>query len=266
MSRIQDRFAELRDMNRGGFISFIVAGDPSPARTINIARTIIDAGADILELGVPFSDPIADGPTIQQANERALKACTNPDKIFDIVHEIRGFSDIPLVFLTYYNIVQKRGMEKFYKDSADAGVDGILIADMPIEESTQALKTARTYDIDQIFLVAPTTSDTRLGHILEHASGFIYLVSLLGVTGAREKISTTTLELVKRVRPRTNLPIAVGFGISTPEHVKAVIDAGADAAIVGSAIVNIIQENLDDENGMMEKIHEYVSRMKQGAK
>lgn len=263
MSKIQDKFTELGD--EGGFISFIVAGDPTPARTVDIARTIIDAGADILELGVPFSDPIADGPTIQQADERALKAGTNPDAVFHIVREIRKFSDIPLVFLTYYNIVQKRGMQKFYKKAADSGVDGILIVDMPIEESEEALKTAKTYDIDQIFLVAPTTSDARLKRILEHASGFIYLVSLLGVTGAREKILDTTLELIKRVRAKTELPIAVGFGISAPEHVKAVIEAGADAAIVGSAIVNIIQKNLDDGERMMEEMREYVKRMKRAA-
>lgn len=258
MSRIAQVF-EGRDTP--AFIAFTVAGDPDPALSVRIGKVLIDAGADILELGIPFTDPVADGPVIQRADERALSSGTTPDTVFEIVRELRSYSDLPIVLLTYYNIVCRRGIERFYQDMHDSGADGVVIADMPVEESAAVLGHSRRYGIDQIFLVAETTGEDRLKEILRHAGGFIYLVSLLGVTGARESVSGSVPDLVRHVRRYTDLPLAVGFGISQPEHVRALASAGADAAITGSAIVGIIEEHLDDEAVMMQDLREYVGAM-----
>jgi tryptophan synthase alpha chain len=255
MGRIDEKFQE----GKKALIAFIVAGDPNRGTCLKIAETIIDAGADMLELGVPFSDPIADGPTIQKADERALKAGTNLDVVLDIAREIRSYSDVPIILLIYYNnLIQN--IEKFYRD-AHGLVDGVLIVDMPFEESEEVRKVSKRYGIDQIFLVAQTTTDERLKKIVSSASGFLYLVSILGVTGAREKVSEAAIALIRHVRLHTDLPLAVGFGISRPEHVEEVIAAGADAAIVGSAIVNIIERNLGDERAMIREIHDYIDEM-----
>lgn len=259
MSRISEIFEKAK---KPLFIAFTVAGDPDPQRSVAVARTLIDAGADILEFGVPFSDPVADGPTIQRADERALSAGINPDLVFGIVREVRAYSKIPIVLLTYYNIVYRRGVETFCRQASEAGVDGILVADLPVEESEGMCTAARRYGIDAIFLVAPTTSTERLKRIEESATGFLYLVSLLGVTGARDQISASAAELIARVREETTLPLAVGFGISQPEHIRALSSAGADAAIVGSAIVDIIEENLGDDVAMMRELHRYVRAMR----
>ena len=262
MGRIEDVFA---DRKTPAFIGFAVAGDPDRETSIKIARALIAGGTDILELGVPFSDPVADGPTIQKADDRALAAGTNPDTIFDIVRELRKESNVPIVFLTYYNMVQKRGIEKFYSDAKDAGVDGILIADMPVEESAGVTTIAARYDIDPIFLIAQTTTDTRIKKIAAQAKGYLYLVAVLGVTGVRERVSGEAIELLHRVRRHTCLPLALGFGISTPEHAKVCAAEGADGVIVGSAIVNIVEENLGDIPAMERKLQEYVKRMKNAA-
>ncbi len=258
MSRISEVFEKAK---KPLFIAFTVAGDPDPQRSVAVARTLIDAGADILEFGVPFSDPVADGPTIQRADERALSAGINPDLVFGIVREVRAYSKIPIVLLTYYNIVYRKGVETFCSQASEAGVDGILVADLPVEESNGVCTAARRYGIDQIFLVAPTTSTERLKRIRERATGFLYLISLLGVTGARDQISASAAELIGRVREETTLPLAVGFGISRPEHIRALSSAGADAAIVGSAIVDIIEKNLGDDSAMMRELHRYVGAM-----
>ena len=250
--------------NKGmtAFIGFAVAGDPDQETSVRIARALIDGGTDILELGVPFSDPVADGPTIQRADDRALAAGTTPDTIFRIVREIRAHSAVPIVFLTYYNIIYRRGIERFYREAHDAGVDGILVADMPVEESREIVKIAKKYRIDPIFLITQTTSDERMDAIVRQAQGFLYLVSVLGVTGARTTVSPEALALLHRVRMHTSLPLALGFGISTPDQVKICARAGADGVIVGSAIVDIVEKHLKDPDAMEAELRQFVASMK----
>jgi tryptophan synthase alpha chain len=244
------------------FIGFTVGGDPDKDTCIRITKALIDGGTDILELGVPFSDPVADGPTIQKADERALASGTTPSTVFGIVRKIRMFSDVPIVFLTYYNIVYRRGIERFYRESRDAGVDGILIADMPVEESDEVTGIAARYGIDPILLVTQTTSEERIKKIASRARGYLYLVSVLGVTGMRDEVSGESLELLHRVRRYTDLPLALGFGISTPEHAATCAAAGADGVIVGSAIVNIVERNIRRPDLMERRLKNYVLRMK----
>jgi tryptophan synthase alpha chain len=259
MGRIDMAFASAK---KPAFIGFTVAGDPDKATCIRIARALIAGGTDILELGVPFSDPVADGPTIQKADERALMAGTTPATVFEIVREVRKESDVPIVFLTYYNIVYRRGIETFYREAHDSGVDGILIADMPVEESKEVCTFAARYDIDPIFLISQTTSDNRIKKIAAKARGYLYLVAVLGVTGVRDQVSGGAIDLLNLVRRYTSLPLAIGFGISTPAQAQTCARAGADGVIVGSAIVEIIERNLKDPDAMERELKEYVSAMK----
>lgn len=258
MGRIEKVF---RKRKRPAFIGFTVAGDPDRETCIRIAKALIAGGTDILELGVPFSDPVADGPVIQKADERALAAGTTPPVIFEIVRKIRSFSDIPIVFLTYYNVVHRRGIERFYREAKEAGADGILIADMPVEESDEVCRIAKQSGIDPIFLVTQTTSDDRIRTIAARARGYLYLVSVLGVTGVREQVDSGAIGLLRRVRTQTDLPLALGFGISEPEHAAACAEAGADGVIVGSAIVSIVERNLGHPDTMERELKEYVARM-----
>jgi len=259
MNRIDRWFGEH---TTPAFIGFAVAGDPDPETSVRVAKTLVSAGVDILELGMPFSDPVADGPTIQRAGQRALEAGTTPDAVFAIARAIRSSSEVPLVLLTYFNLVWNRGIEVFYRDARDAGIDGILIVDMPVEESDGVREAASAVGIAPIFLVAPTTSVVRQDAIIARASGFLYLVSVLGVTGVRDRVAEETVSLIRRVRSRTGLPLAVGFGISEPGHAAACCGAGADAVIVGSAIVEIIERHLDDEDAMMAALSAYIASMK----
>jgi tryptophan synthase alpha chain len=259
MTRIDRVFAKK---GAAAFIGFAVAGDPDKDTSVRIAKALIDGGTDILELGVPFSDPVADGPTIQKADERAITTGTTMDTIFAIARELRASSDVPIVFLTYYNMIYRRGVERFYREAHDAGVDGILIADMPVEESDEVVDIAARYGIDPIFLITQTTSDERMEKIVRRARGYLYLVSALGVTGARERIPDEALALLARARKHTILPLALGFGISTPEHVKTCAAAGADGIIVGSAIVAIVEKNLGNPDAMEREIKRYVTQMK----
>ncbi|MDD1678516.1 MAG: tryptophan synthase subunit alpha, partial [Methanomicrobiales archaeon] len=196
------------------FIAFLVAGDPEYAASVSYAKAIIDAGADVLELGMPFSDPVADGSVIQEADERALAAGMTPDLLFSLLREIRNYSEIPLVILTYYNSVFTRGVARFYEEAAAAGADAILIVDLPVEESEEVVAVAQQTGIDPIFLVTATTSEERLSRITSRAGGFLYLVSTLGVTGMREDRFPHIEDLIRTVRKTSLLPIAVGFGIS----------------------------------------------------
>jgi tryptophan synthase alpha chain len=259
MGRIEKAFDGVK---KPAFIGFVVAGDPDKVTCIQIARALIAGGTDILELGVPFSDPVADGPTIQKADERALAAGTTPDTVFEIVREIRKESDVPIVFLTYFNIVYRRGIERFYREAHDAGVDGILIADMPVEESEEVCAVASRCSIDPIFLVTQTTSAERINNIAVKARGYLYLVAVLGVTGMREHVSEGAIDLLYRVRRHTTIPLALGFGISTPAHVQTCARAGADGVIVGSAIVEIVERTLKDPDAMEHELKEFVSVMK----
>ena len=264
MGRIETAFADA-SLKKPAFIGFSVAGDPDKTPCIRIARALIAGGTDILELGVPFSDPVADGPTIQKADERALAARTTPYTVFEIVREIRKGSDVPIVFLTYYNSVHRRGVGRFYYDARDAGVDGILIADMPVEESGEVCAVAAQYDIDPIFLITQTTSDERIKKIAAKARGYLYLVAVLGVTGVRDQVSEGAIELLHRVRRHTTLPLALGFGISTPAHAHTCARAGADGVIVGSAIVEIVDRQLKNPDMMERELQDYVRGMKQAA-
>jgi len=262
MGRIESVFTKK---GKTVFIGFAVAGDPDKETSVRIAKALIDGGTDILEFGVPFSDPVADGPTIQRADDRALAAGTTPDTVFAIVREVRTYSHVPIVFLTYYNTIYKRGIDRFYREAHEAGVDGILVADMPVEESDEVVGIAQKHGIDPIFLVTQTTSDERMDTIVSRARGYVYLVSVLGVTGTRKTVSPGALTLLHRVRTRTTLPLALGFGISTPAHVTTCAKAGADGVIVGSAIVDIVEKHLEDPEGMDTALRQYVARMKAAA-
>lgn len=262
MGRIDEVF---RQQNGPVFIGFTVAGDPDRDTSVRIAKALIDGGTGILEFGVPFSDPVADGPTIQRADDRALAAGTTPDTVFSIVKEIRAYSQVPVVLLTYYNTVYRRGIERFYRDAHEAGVDGILVADMPVEESGGIVAAAESCGIDPIFLVTQTTSEKRMDAIVLRARGYLYLVSVLGVTGTRKELSSGAVGLIQRTRNHTTLPLAVGFGISVPDHVTTCANAGADGVIVGSAIVEIVERHLGDPDAMERELMTYVSRMKHAA-
>jgi tryptophan synthase alpha chain len=259
MGRIDAVFTRLK---RPAFIGFTVAGDPDRETCIRAAMALIDGGTDILELGVPFSDPVADGPTIQKADERSLAAGTTVDTVFAIVRELRKKTDVPIVFLAYYNMVYHRGIDRFYQEAHEAGVDGILIADMPVEESDDVYETALRYGIDPIFLITQTTSDERIKKIAARAHGYLYLVAVLGVTGVRDTVSSGAIDLLQRVRNHTQIPLALGFGISTPDHAKVCAGAGADGVIVGSAIVEIVGKNLGRPDKMASDLKAYVQQMK----
>jgi tryptophan synthase alpha chain len=235
----------LRNALKGGkkLIAFIVAGDPTYERSYESACAIIESGADILELGLPFSDPLADGPTIQEAGQRSLTAGMNPDSYFKLVRRINRTYDTPLVCLTYYNIVLQYGLRRFSVSCVNSGIDGVIVPDLPIEEAKPFLKELRGRNVDLIFLVTETTSDGRLERIVSSASGFIYVVALLGTTGARDDLSPRLKSLITRIKKRTKLPLAVGFGISTEKQVRKVISFGADAAIVGSGIVKMVEKD-----------------------
>jgi tryptophan synthase alpha chain len=254
--------AVFADRKKPAFIGFTVAGDPDKETCIRAAMALIDGGTDILELGVPFSDPVADGPTIQKADERSLAAGTKVDTVLDIVRELRKKTSVPIVFLAYYNMIYHRGIDRFYQEARAAGVDGILIADMPVEESDDVYETALRYGIDPIFLITQTTSDERIKKIAARAHGYLYLVAVLGVTGVRDTVSSGAIELLRRVRKQTTVPLALGFGISTPDQAKTCAEAGADGVIVGSAIVEIVGKNQGNPDTMERDLKTYVIQMK----
>jgi tryptophan synthase alpha chain len=240
-SRIARQFAELRASGELGIIAFITAGDPSLDATLNFVLALANAGADIIELGIPFSDPLADGPTIQRASERALKAHTTLAQVIDVVREIRKSSEVPIVLFSYYNPVLQMGLEKFAAAAANAGADGVLITDLTPEESDDYRAVLAAHHLDTIFLGAPTSTDERLKKIAAVSSGFLYLISRTGVTGAKDALPDDLPALLRRARKVTQLPIAVGFGISLPGHVS-VLGGLADAAVVGSALVSEIEK------------------------
>lgn len=258
MSRIG---AVFREGNRPAFIPYIVAGDPNQQMSIEIAKALIDAGANILEMGIPFSDPLADGPTLQRANNRALLAGMNTALVFETARRIQNYASVPIVLLTYYNLVLRYGIEQFYADAQASGVDGILVVDMPPEEADEIVPVARAWGIDQIFLVAPTTSEKRIASILRYATGYLYLVSTLGVTGARSELPEDALSMLSKVRACTDLPLAVGFGISSAEQVNILAAAGADAIIVGSALADIIEGNLRDRGNLTAEVSRYTGKL-----
>ena len=240
-TRISKRFAELRANGELGIVAYITAGDPSFDATLKFVLALADAGADVIELGVPFSDPLADGPTIQRASERALKAGATLAGVIDLARRIRESSEVPLVLFSYYNPVLQMGLEKFAAAAAAAGADGVLITDLTPEESEDYRRILAAHHLDTVFLGAPTSTDERLAKIAACTSGFLYLISRTGVTGAKEALPDDLPALLRRARSVTQLPIAVGFGISLPGHVS-VLGGLADAAVVGSALVSEIEK------------------------
>jgi tryptophan synthase alpha chain len=262
-TRISKRFAELRAGGELGIVAYITAGDPSLEATLKFVRALSDAGADVIELGVPFSDPLADGPTIQRASERALKSGTSLAGVIDLVRRIRQSSEVPLVLFSYYNPILQMGLETFARAASKAGADGVLVTDLTPEESVDYRRILAAHHLDTIFLGAPTSTDERLAKIAAVSSGFLYLISRTGVTGAKDALPDDLPALIRRARAVTQLPIAVGFGISLPGHVS-VLGGLADAAVVGSALVAEI-ENAESGDAASAALAARVHSLKQAA-
>ena len=247
-TRIDRRFTDLASEGRGGLVTFLTAGDPNQDVSREILMGLPQAGADLIELGMPFSDPMADGPAIQASSLRALKAGASMKKTLELVREFRKEDDAtPIILMGYYNPIYIYGVDKFLDDAKEAGVDGLIVVDLPPEENVELCLPARDKGVNFIFLTAPTTDNKRLPTVLEHASGFVYYVSITGITGTRSASETHIKEAVTRLKTQTDLPVAVGFGITNAEQAGKVA-AVADAAVVGSALINKVAGNLD-ENG-----------------
>ena len=255
-------FSELKEQNRAALIPFFVIGDPDFDTSVRIVKTAIDAGADILELGIPFSDPIADGPTIQKADIRAMKSGINMKKALDFIRQVKEHRDVPIGLLMYYNLIYQYGTEKFFSDFHKAGVNSVLVADLSVDDADEIVAPARSADLDTVFMVTPVTKTERMELIASITTGFIYTVSVLGVTGSREKLSGTVGELVGKLKKLTNVPVCVGFGISKAEHAATVAKAGADGVIIGSKIVGLIENNLNDTDKMLADISAFLSEVK----
>ena len=264
MNRIDRRFAQLRNEGQKGFVAYIGAGDPSLEVTRQLALAFDRAGVDVLELGVPFSDPLADGPVNQLAAQRGLESGTTPPKVLAAVKAIRRDSEIPIVLYIYFNLLHRHGLERFIQDAADAGVDGLLVLDLPPEEGERYEALVRHAGICNIYLVAPTTPEARIELIVKRGAGFIYYISREGVTGMQAKVASNIGEMASRIRAHTSLPVAVGFGVSTPEQAQAVA-ANADAVVVGSAIVSQIARAGDDKE-LVERVTGFVKSLARGIK
>ena len=241
-TRISRLFARLRSEGKKGLIAYLTAGDPSPDDTTELVLALERGGADLIELGVPYSDPVADGPVIQSASERAIQAGTTLRKVLEIAREIRQASEVPLLLFSYLNPILRYGVEALAQDAAAAGIDGCLITDLSVEEADVYTGAMHAHGLDTVFLAAPTSTPKRLRLVAKYSTGFVYLVSRTGVTGERNSLSGSLEPLVESVRKTTSLPLAVGFGISTPEQVRQV-GLLADAAVVGSAFVRVIERN-----------------------
>jgi len=259
-SRIADAFARLRREGRTGLVTYTTAGDPDLRRSGEILKALDCAGADILEVGVPFSDPLADGPVIQRATERALAAGGSLPRTLEMLRSLRGSLSSPIVIFSYANPLLRMGIERFAASAADAGVDGVLALDLPIEEAAEFRGVLAGAGLDTIFLLSPTTTEARIGKAAELGRGFLYGISRLGVTGARDQVASGAEALVRRIRAQTSLPVALGFGISRPEHV-AEVGGYADAAVVGSALVALIAES-GQSRDLIERVEAYVRELK----
>ena len=248
MSRIEEKFKELEKRNEKALISYIMLGFPNEKATMSTVRGLVKGGVDIIELGFPFSDPLADGPVIQNASTVSLEKGTNVSKFFNIVKKIRKETEIPLVLMTYTNILHRMGYEKFIRNAKKAGVDGFILPDMSIGESEDYLEAAKN-NADTIFLISPNTKKTRIEKIAKASTGFLYLVAVFGTTGVKTGIKNYTLKAIKNVKKQTKgkIPIGIGFGVSTPEDVKKYIKAGADAVIVGSAYLKLIEKTKQEK-------------------
>ncbi len=261
MTRIKEKFTSLESQNQKALIAYIMAGFPNEKATISTIRGLVKGGADIIELGFPFSDPLADGPVIQNASTISLHNGTKITKFFSLVKKIRKETGIPLVLMTYTNILYHKGYAKFISDATKAGIDGFILPDMSIEESKEYLHAAKN-KADTIFLISPNTSKTRISKISKATSGFLYLVAVYGTTGVKTGIKKYTIDAIKQVKKQTKgeIPIGVGFGVSTPDDVKKYINAGADAVIVGSAYLKLIEKT--PQRNLESKIASFTKSLK----
>jgi len=262
MSRIDQLFAELKQRQETALIPFLTAGDPDIATTAKLIRTLADSGADLIELGVPFSDPMADGPTIQAASERALAAGTTVEKVLQLVADVRRDCQVPLVLMGYYNPIFRYGAERFAQDAAAAGVDGLLLVDLPPEEVGEISAVMKAAGIALITLLAPTTPAARMQKLAAAAQGYLYYVSMTGVTGTQKITPADIRVAVENLQSFTDVPVGVGFGITTAEEAKAVGEF-ADGVVVGSALVKIIAENSGSDE-LLPRVGEFISELKQG--
>jgi tryptophan synthase alpha chain len=265
-SKLAHVLAGLRERGEGAFMPFLVIGDPDLETTVSLADALAEAGSDILEFGFPFSDPPADGPVIQAADERALGAGTTPSAAFDVLAEIRRRHEQPIVLLMYYNLILQYGVDAFYRRAAEVGVNGVLVADLPLEHAEETTAAAARHGIDPIYIVSALSSNERAKQLSEAGGGFLYLVARLGTTGVRDELSDTLPDTIHRLKEVVGLPMLAGFGISTPDHVRAVLAAGADGAICGSALVRRVAENLDDHPTMVDSVRLLASELKSATK
>ena len=264
-NRIDTKFIELKTKNEKALICYVVAGYPDIMTSEHIITSLINGGADFIEIGIPFSDPIADGSTIQYAIQNSLISGTTPDMCLELASRIRKtFPNIPLIIMTYSNILYRKGYIQFAQKAKESGIDGFIIPDIPIEESKEYLNTMQNIGMSTIFLVSPNTSEKRLKMISRICTGFLYAISVYGTTGERQGFDEYTIESIKRVKNITadKLPLAVGFGISHPQHVKYMIDAGADAVIIGSAIIKKIIKEIENKERMLNILNKFIYELK----
>jgi tryptophan synthase alpha chain len=263
MSRYAQSFAALAEKNQGAFVPFVTIGDPNKELSFEIIKSLIDGGADALELGIPFSDPIADGPVIQAANIRALEQNINTQDCFDIIKQVREYNqDIPIGLLLYSNLVFARGIDNFYREAKEVGVDSILVADVPLHESKMFRHAAKAADIEPIFIATPNADDDTLRTCASYGRGYTYLLSRAGVTGTETKAQMPADSMISKLKEYHAAPALLGFGISTPDDVKAALNSGAAGAISGSAVVKIIEQNLNEPSAMLDSLQSFVATMK----
>jgi tryptophan synthase alpha chain len=253
----QSTFSSINKKGGVAFMPFLVAGDPNYNRSIEVFKTLAPY-ADMFEIGFPYSDPLADGPTIQAADERALGSGIDTEKVFNIIAEVRTFYKKPITVLVYANLVYQYGIEAFYKKCAEVGINGVLVPDVPFEEAEVFVKAAKKHKVSPIFMITQTTTDARLKKILTYAEGYLYLVSVLGVTGSRDALGKETFEFIKRIRKHTSLPLALGFGISRKEQIEKAAGAGINGVIVGSAIIKVLEAN---QKSPEKKVEEFVKEL-----
>lgn len=264
MSRVEERFQELKKRNEKALVCFLTAGDPDIETSEALVLEVVAAGADIIEIGIPFSDPLADGPSIQESTKRALGAGMNPHKALDLVRSIRNKTDVPIVLMTYFNPVQKIGMSVFAGEAAMAGADGVILTDLPPDEAGDWKFAAEQSGLDTVFLLAPTSTEERVKKVADIGSGFIYCVSRTGVTGARAELSADVNDLVAKVRKFTDKPVAVGFGVSGPDQVREICKS-ADGAVVGSALVDIIASKRGQDD-LIPEVRSFVTSLKEATR
>lgn len=260
MNRIEKKFKQLRREKKKAFVAFVTAGDPSLTTTYKLALEFSRLGVDILELGVPFSDPLADGPTIQAASQRALKNKVNLGDVFKLVRSLRQKTELPIALLTYYNIIYHFGLKDFVKKATLSGVDGVIVPDLPVEEAKDLIKAARKSKLATILLLAPTSNAQRIKNISSNSSGFIYYVSLTGTTGVRKSLPGELIKQVRRIKRITSKPVCVGFGVSNPRQARMIAQV-ADGVIVGSAIIKVIEKNLGRKD-LVAKVANFTRRLK----